>query len=361
MTETIENPVIQDNEFESQLREAAEKADRGEEYTLPSAEQSEIRAPDKTAAEETVSSPDTTPETETTDERPRDELGRFTKTEDGKDIPESERTPVEPAKAVTEPKKPDSPYVKAQKDQERLNRNRQEFEAEKARERAAIEAEKQRLAQERQYWEQQRQQPQQNGNQPQYTAKDYKEFAAECTRKAKLAQESGDPDEALRQSDLAVQATIAADKAAQFEQTNQYNQAAQQYEALWTQDMNERIRQEPELAKPDSSLSRQVQAIMSEYPGVFDRIPPMKLPNGKVMGGFSFAAEVAKLRLQAGAASGLEQKNKQLQAEVDQLRKATQINGSGPTSHSGPKRFEDMTIQEMEAHLKGQDGFIGQR
>ena len=133
MTETLENPVIQDDTDLEQLRLAADKADRGEPFELPSAEQSEPRTPDTTETESTTSSPDAKPESKK-DERPRDELGRFTKTEAGEDIPEELReAPVEAPKveAAKPPTKEESAYIKAQKEQERQKSVLANFEREK--------------------------------------------------------------------------------------------------------------------------------------------------------------------------------------------------------------------------------------
>lgn len=361
METTIENPVIQDeaaNELKSQLRKSAEAADAagislGSES---SAAQTETRAPVET--DKTVtSSPDITPEkTEKPDEEKPDRL----RDDKGKFVEKPAIDANAPKPEEKKPDKPETPYAKAQKDQERLNRNRQEFEEEKRREREAIAAEKQRLEQERQQWQQQRQQPQQNGQTPQYSSKEYSDYADQCTRKAQELRAQGDVEGALEQTDLAAKAALAAGKAREYETTAQYEQSAQQYEQAWTHDMQERIRLEPDLSNKDSELTKTVMTIMGEFPGVFERIPPVKLPNGQVMGGFSFAAEIAKLRLKAGAASGLEEENKQLKAKVAQLEGNLTLNGSGPTGGPIPqKRFEDMSVEEMKRSLRERAEYAG--
>src|SRR5678815_1914204 len=86
-TVVLENPVLKsDADLDQDFMEAAEKADKGLDYKLPlpSADQSEPRTADKTETVET-SSTDNPPEKH--DDRPRDELGRFTKTVEGADIP----------------------------------------------------------------------------------------------------------------------------------------------------------------------------------------------------------------------------------------------------------------------------------
>jgi pyocin large subunit-like protein len=195
METTLENPVIKED-FESKLLEAADAVDHGDDFQLPSADQSEPRTPDTTEQ----SSPDTTPEKK--DERPRDERGRFTKTPEGADIPESERTdaPVDKPDVAkigdgkqTEVK-PESEYAKAKKDAERKDRSWQALEAEKSQARAQIEAERRAIAEERQRLQQQAQPQRQQ--QSQYSSKDYAKFAQDCSKAATEARERGDYDEA---------------------------------------------------------------------------------------------------------------------------------------------------------------------
>ncbi len=358
MEAVLENPVIKDDDFDAALRAAAEQADRGEDITLPSTPKDETRAPvEPEATAEETSSTDTTPER--TDARPRDELGRFTKTEAGEDIPASDRLAPTPGdqpdigdKGET---KPESAYAKAQKDQERLNRNRQEFEAEKAQEREALargRAEIEQARAELARAKAEREQPQQQAEQ--ISAQKYAEFAAEATRKAQAARKIGDDVEADEQMDLAAKATQAALGAHEREQTQAWQQASTQSEKAWEGEMIERIRQEPELAQKDSPLAKETMAVMSQVPGLFERIPPIRMPDGKIMGGFSFAAEHAKLRIKAGAVSVLETENKQLKAEVARLNGLTGLNGGGPTEPISAQTFESMSPDAQMAHIRQQ-------
>ncbi len=358
---TLENPVIKDD-LEPFL-EAAAAADRGLDFKMPSANESEPRTPDTTEAEQT-SNTDTTPE-KVTDERPRDELGRFTKTVEGADIPEAERTPAEAGDVgktdgkpgdTTDSAKPDSPYERARKDQERLNRNRQEFEAEKARERETIAQERQRLAAERQELEQQRQPQQRNGDKP-ITAEQYSAFIRKCREKATEAREIGEDDEADEHLDLALRAMPKMEEAYKREQTEFYQTELRAATDAWNRDMFERIRQEPALNERDangqfsSPIAKETFNVMGAYPGVFEAIPPVRLPDGRIMGGFSFAAEVAKLRLKAGATSVLEQTVKQQKAEIDRLNGLTSMSDGGPTPSITPRSVESMTPEQQDEYF----------
>lgn len=362
---TLENPVLKDDLMDKAFLDAARKADRGEDFhlELPSAEESEQRAPDKTAADKT-SSTDTKPETTNKDERPRDELGRFKTREDGTEIPESERAPVEAvqdkpddgkSKADPDAKPNESAYAKAERERERLGKSWQQVEAEKAQVRARAEEldRREREIAERQQFAEQQQRQQPERKQPQYSAKDYAEFAREARAKAQQLRQAGDLDGADEQTDLALKASEAAEQTREQEATVQQQEMAQHYERLWEYDLQERVRQEPDLANRESELSKQTMSLMVEYPGLFEHIPVMKMPDGRQMGGFSMAAEVAKLRLQAGSASVLEQENKKLKAEVERLNGLTSINGGGPTGGSAmqTKSFEQMTEEEQDRAL----------
>jgi hypothetical protein len=175
-TAELENPVLKDEAEE--LRTMAEQAGNIDaDNASPSAEQTETRAPVTT--ETNTSSPDTTPEKK--DERPRDELGRFTKTPEGEDIPESERTDStvsKPDVATTgdgkqTESKPESEYARKQKEAERRSITWEKLEAK----REEIRQAEARIAQETARLQQQAQPRQQPQQQPQYSSKDYAKFA----------------------------------------------------------------------------------------------------------------------------------------------------------------------------------------
>lgn len=355
METTLENPVIKDeSDLDQAFMEAAAAADKGEKFDLPSsAEQPEPRTPGTTEATPT-SNTDTQPEKK--DERPRDELGRFTKTEQGTDIPESERVAVdklESQRPTEATGKVESPYAQKLKEIERRENVLKNFQEEKETTRRELDRERQRLAQERQQWEQQRQQTQ-NGDKPKYTSQDYRQYAADCTKAAREATQLGDYEKAAEQNALAADATEQALKAHDYELQTEQSRIGEFFQNSFIQEMQALRSKDPELDNPDSELGKEVVAVMGEYP-IFERIPPVQMPDGSLRGGFWLASKAAQLRVEnkknAGRVSVLETQLKQITAERDDLRVRTGIGGSGPTGPTPPKRIEDMSDDEAQEYF----------
>ena len=342
METTLENPVLK--EEGDALLELAGKLDRGEDVTPPpSAEPSDTRADTTDTAD--TSSPDITPEK--TDDRPRDELGRFTRTEAGVEIPEDQRAaPEEPKAEAEKPKpeaQPESKYVKAQKEQERKERTWQQIEAEKQQ----VRAEAQRLAQERQQIEQMRLQAQQPQRRdpaaPEFSSREYADFARHAAAEAKRLREAGDYDEADKHATLAAEASEAVLRAQEYEQTVEQQQRAAFYRQQWEANMQKVMQSDPEVRDPNSEVGKQIQSLLGgQYREEFERSP----------NGFALATEVARILVKAGAASGLEKQNKELKAEVEKLRQATSIGGSSPTGPSTPRKLDNMSLDEAGRELQ---------
>lgn len=342
----MENTEETSSTMEEAFRKAAEAADNGQPFELPSAQETEDRAPVEAVEETSSTNPDSIPEkaeAEAKPDRPRDEKGRFIKNEAGEDIPEElrEEAPPEEAKEPEQDgiKKEESKYAKVVKDLERLNRNRQEFEEEKRRDREMLAQEKRRLEQERQEFERARA-PQTSA--PKYSSQEYSEFAREAQRKARDLFKEGDLEEAEAQQELADKASAEAGRAYEYEVTTQQQQQAAYYQNQWVKNMEDTIKAEPDLGKANSVLSQRVVKLMQDNPNLFEHVPH----------GFEKAAEVAKLQLKAEMASGLEAENQKLKAEIKTLNERTSISRGGPTSPVSEQTLEQMTTEQREDYFR---------
>lgn len=336
MADPLENPVINDD-AEAKLLQAASHVDRGEDIPadlVPVLETPVAPAvePETPAAEKTDDS--------TKPERPRDALGRFTKTEAGVDIPEAERKPAE-AKVEAAPTGPDSEYTAAKKERARQENLLKNFQQEKEVARREIETERQRLAQERQQLEQQRQSRTQDPNKPQYTSKEFYEAHQDFKKQAKAALDGGDYDEFGKLSDLAEQALITAGQVQQTEGKRQYEARVQQWNDAWNANADVVFKAEPDVINPETPLGKTVTRLMETHGNVFYSMPD----------GVAKAVELAKLQLEATSAAELREANKTMAAELAEARSKLQPLGAGPTSPPEKKRFDDMSADQQEAAL----------
>jgi hypothetical protein len=268
-------------------------------------------------------------------ERPRDEKGRLTKTEDGKDIPESEQQPAE------EPKPQPSEFEakrqeKAKKEAERLDKTWQNVDLRKQ----ELERRERELAQ-REQAVLQRQQPQAQ-QQRQYSSRDLFEAAQDFKARAKKALQEGDYDAFNEQTALAEQAEQSAQQFYQVEAQEAQQAQVEQYGQVWNSHMTKAIEAEPDLVKADSPLAKEMQAILQTHGQVFWMIPD----------GFPKAVEIAKLRLEAGSASELRGKLTKAEKEVERLTKATTPLRAGPTQPIQHRKLDDLPIDEQMNELE---------
>ena len=356
MTETLQNPVLRDGMDESAFLEAAQKADRGEDFRLPSADNSETRATDTTAAEDTSANPDTTLETdrpaEQKPDRPRDAQGRFTTREDGTDIPESERKPADQTDtpdAQAEAKGRESEYQKKAKEREALGEpsqiekaKRLEREAKQYREDAI------RYQRELEAYRQQQAQPQhQRNGHPQFTSQDFADYADECARKADEARKAGDYDEADKLASEAVKATRVSLQAVERERNATQQDWQQQMHQHISYDVDQVRQRYSELADPKSPLTGKMNEVFAQFGPIADQIPLTQLPNGQYGAGITLLAELAKARLEASAASGLEEENKKLKARLEEAEKRTALGRGGASSQIASPSPESMSDAEF--------------
>lgn len=359
-TAELPNPVVKDGDLgdsdalDQSFLDAAAKADRGEDFALPIAQEPDTRETGATEDKLTPSNTDTDPEKQkaTTDERPRDELGRFTKTKDGVDIPESERSTAEPLQVEPkdgDPKPAETPYAKAQRERERQQNLLANFERDKAAFRQEQEAFARQVAQ-LQAQQQQGQRPQQQTS-GQYRAQDFAQFAMDCTEKATRAKEDGDYDEAVKQSELAAQASARALQLHEQEVSTMQQHESASAQQAWAEDMQRVIAADPELQKADSPITKEVTKLLGEYAGLVEHIPPVRLASGQVVSGFGIAKRVAELQLEAASVPVLRTENQKLKTENEALNRRLGLNGGGPVSQSGQRTIDSMSEEEADRFL----------
>lgn len=271
-------------------------------------------------------------------ERPRDELGRFTKTEAGEDIPETERKPAEQ-------EKPESDYDKAKKKQERekgllanFQKDKEAFYAESERIRAQL----QREAAELQRAREQRTSPgTSQSQQMRYSSAELWEAANDFDVRAEKAFEAGDPEAFKESLRMAREARQQAGQVQQLEQQATQQAQAHRFQTVYAQGMEQAIQAEPELAKGDSPLSKDVQTLL-EQEAVFSHIPD----------GFAKAVQVAKWKRDAGLVSELRDKLTKAEAEVQRLTKERTPLGAGPTTPIQAQDFDKLSTDKQMERLE---------
>jgi hypothetical protein len=300
--------------------------------------------PAQPAAEETTPESEINPDNSETDpekpkERPRDALGRFTKTEAGEDIPEDKRQPAEqekPAQTVSdyEQKKAD----RKQKEQDRLDKtwenvNRQKEELERRRQ--ELDQAQQRIAQQQQT----KARPAQVRD---ITSRQLFQAHQDFKARAKEALKDGDYDAYNQNDALAEQSLQHAQQFYQVEQQEAQQEQQQQYQALWVSKMTEAAKDEPDLINPQSALSQAMQKLLQEHGAFLYGNPD----------GFKYGLEFVKKQMAAESVSELRDKLTKAEAEVQRLTKATTPLGAGPTTPIQPRKLDDMSTDEQIRELE---------
>lgn len=222
-----------------------------------------------------------------------------------------------------------SDYAKArekrEKERERLSKSWQDLDAEKERVRST-EAELKKRETELAEREKQL-------STPRYTADDYEAVAQklETEGKDELAAQARQQAEALRKG-----------KGDQLVQTLE-GQKKQQEEFItsWNENLDAQKKENPDLLDDESELAKAVKANLKEIP-VLSYMPD----------GINWAVKLAKLQEAAGGAGKLREELDAAQKEIERLTELTSTEGGGLHSRPKPKKFEEMSLAEQEAHLE---------
>jgi hypothetical protein len=141
---------------------------------------------------------------------------------------------------------------------------------------------------------------------------------------------------------LAEQAEQHARQFYQVEVKEAQQAQLQQYNQVWSGHMQEAIKADPDLVKPDSPIAKAVHSLLETHGQVFWMIPD----------GFKKVVAVAKMQIEAGSASELREKLTKAEKEVARLTKATTPLGGGPTETIQPKKLDDLPIDEQMKELE---------
>jgi FtsZ-binding cell division protein ZapB len=198
--------------------------------------------------------------------------------------------------------------------------------------------------------------PQQHQTAPTHSSSDFANFRNDMIAEAKKAMADGDMDKVAECLGNAEKAETAARQAFEAEQQQRQNQQLEHLAAARQAEIAEVFEADKknggELSNPESPLRKTLANILSgpdpvdpRQPVIFERIP----------NGLKYAVEVAKLRLAAASVPELKEKVTQLEAELAEARKLTQLETGGPTSRVSPNGFnDDMNADEMFNALRTQ-------
>jgi hypothetical protein len=323
---------------EQQLRELAAAADEGKQIEIPDNDADERGAREPESDGTDGSDPSNDAGTAEDSQKKSEGQKPEAKANEEKAKGDADKTKADD-KAKSDPK--ESAYAKLQKEQERLARNRREFEEEKAKIRAELEAERHQLRQ------QTRTKPeaaQLDDPLAKYSPEDLDKAAErfEAAGKYDLAQ-----DARQAAKDKRAAAATQAQREAKGEQQQPAKPDAQQgptpeFMAQWKAHLERETEANPDLKDKESALYKATAGLLAKEPWL------SRMPDG-----ISKAVQVAKLQAEASAVPGLKQQIATMQKELDELRAATSP-AAGRAESRGRTQIpvDEMSDDEAEAELR---------
>jgi hypothetical protein len=305
---------------EQELRDMGHEADMAEGRPIPkepSATPAEPRAP---AEEEIETQQPQPPETERS-EQPKPESSET----------ESKQEPQQPIKDPVTGKfvkqKPDTEYSRAVKEKERQDRSWTKLQAEK----------EQFRLQQTQWQEEQRMAELESARQNYQPLQKDGLTAKEYYDGGMAFEQSGDFEHALA-------AYKTASELSRAEQERYAKMRDVEAEYQWRKGVQEMAATNPEIWKTGSPVQAHLHRLIESHGEWFYRMPQ----------GFHRAVEIAEMLAKMDLISELQDEVEQLRAEREQHWKKSQpAKGGFTTPRLGEKDFDEMSLDEMEAHLKG--------
>ena len=224
-----------------------------------------------------------------------------------------------------QPQKPETEYSRAQKEQERKDRSW-----------AKLQAEKEQFRRQATQWEEQ-----QRMAQLEHARKTYQPLKKDGLTAQEYA-EGAEVFERERDYENAYKARKVAQEMFQAEQGRAQQMQGVEAEYQWRTQMQEAIKHEPKIADPYSPISQHLERIIKQNPWLY-HVPQ----------GFYRAAEVADMLTKMDSISELQDENDKLRAQLETFqRKSQPARGGFASPRYGEKDFDDMNLDEQEAHLK---------
>jgi hypothetical protein len=305
-----------------------------ESITAPDVEESAMRElgiqTDQAQGREVEASQQETPPArpEPVEEAPEAEVPTAEETPDTEEIAakqEQEQTPRDKNGQFQKRERTDTDYSRAVKEKARQDRSW-----------SALQAEKEQFRQQQAQWEEQQRLAQLQAQTQQYqplkkdglTAQQYYDGA-------KVFERDGDYENAVKAYKVASEMGRA-----EQQQYQQFEQANKEYQ--WRQQMQEVGKAAPQIWDTNDPMHQTLARIIEQNPGIYN------LPNG-----FKLAAEAAYYVTRESHMKELEDEIVSLKAELEKgRRKGQPARGGYASPRTGEKDFDDLSLDEMESHLK---------
>ena len=160
--------------------------------------------------------------------------------------------------------------------------------------------------------------------------------AQEYYQGAQRFEQEGDHENALKAYKVASELGRA-----EQQRYGQFQEVEAEYQ--WRMGMQQAGQAFPEIWNPDSPISGHLQRIIGENPWIY-RVPQ----------GFQRATEVADMLSRMGEMKAMQDEIVALKAQLEKSqRKGQPARGGYASPRTTDKDFDDMDLNEMEAHLKG--------
>jgi len=114
----------------------------------------------------------------------------------------------------------------------------------------------------------------------------------------------------------------------------------EEVQGQWGENLKDLQEEHPDLTKPESEMSRGVEHILTQRPGL------RNYPEG-----IQDAVEFVKSKIAAKQSEALEKQTVDLKAEIEELKTQTSVTGSPPGRDSAPKGTNELPQDQVREKL----------